>query len=416
MKLNKIIIAILMSLIVVWLMLNIHNYMELKDIKKESENLKWEIVDETIDHTDREPVIDDVQSEMAEENADVIHGEPVNDEKQSEMAEENADVIHGEPVNDEKQSEMAEENADVIHGEPVNDEKQSETVEENKNDNNAEKQTGITGNFIDYSKDNMFFEGEYGDVVGPENTLKYTLLKEVGYFSSYYKCYLKNEDGTTIEKTDLLSKDKTNPYKYLFVNSSEGDGNSWGFLESNYDKIQENTESYSSEKYGNLKIGKYVKPIEVELAELRMSDSSVYDDSYTLNQKTAIMWRVLEENVIYLSEEESEEEYRKFIDAASFSLTGISIMNGDNTREEEYNNHARAKKILVTIDNKNKYIFNLEDTNKPQLLGINYEKEEIMNPINIKIEVLEIYPGLKTDDVYINELGFGVDSKNIDWR
>lgn len=370
MKLNKIIIAILMSLIVVLLMLNIHNYMELKDIKKESENLKWEIVDETIDHTDREPVIDDVQSEMAEENADVIHGEPVNDEKQSE------------------------------------------TVEENKNDNNAEKQTGITGNFIDYSKDNMFFEGEYGDVVGPENTLKYTLLKEVGYFSSYYKCYLKNEDGTTVEKTDLLSKDKTNPYKYLFVNSSEGDGNSWGFLESNYDKIQENTESYSSEKYGNLKIGKYVKPIEVELAELRMSDGSVYDDSYTLNQKTAIMWYILEENYWL----EKPEEYRKFIDAASFSLTGISIMNGDNTSEEEYNNHARAKKILVTIDNKNKYIFNLEDTNKPQLLGINYEKEEIMHPINVKIEVLEIYPGLKTDDVYINELGFGVDSKNIDWR
>ena len=69
--------------------------------------------------------------------------------------------------------------------------------------------------------------------------------------------------------------------------------------------------------------------------------------------------------------------------------------------EEAYINNARAKKIQVTINNETVKIFELKDTKEVQLFDLNYKQTDISKPINVKIEVLEIYEGKETNDVYI---------------
>lgn len=91
-------------------------------------------------------------------------------------------------------------------------------------------------------------------------------------------------------------------------------------------------------------------------------------------------------------------------------LNGMSIRNGNCESEESYKNNSRAKKLELTINDTEKHIIELEDTNEVQLCDLNYKQTDIGKPITVKIEVLEVYNGLVSDDIYINEIGFGLTS------
>ena len=122
----------------------------------------------------------------------------------------------------------------------------------------------------------------------------------------------------------------------------------------------------------------------------------------TLKDKVTTMWNAIKNNDFYKNDK--------------YKLNGISIMNGNNNSEEDYNNNARAKKIKVTVNNDKSYTFELKDTNKPQVFDIGVEQEDISKVMNVTIEVLETYKGLVSNDVYINEIGFGISTGGLGAR
>lgn len=104
---------------------------------------------------------------------------------------------------------------------------------------------------------------------------------------------------------------------------------------------------------------------------------------------------------------------------ANYSLNRILIMNGYNYSKESYNEHGRAKKIKVTVNEK-EYYLDLADTPECQIFDINYKTNEIFKPLNVTIEVLEKYTGTSRtknsysyvvdEEVYISDIQFDVDA------
>lgn len=237
------------------------------------------------------------------------------------------------------------------------------TNEEEDEKDNVEKEEGVKGTFIDYSKDTTVVEDGNSEKIKGENTLKYSLLKENDYTHEFYE-------------------------KYCSVHEAEGDSAAWEEIESNYGKSSP------------VKVGKYTKTIECDIAVL--NEAGNYNDTMTLKDKVTTMWNAIKNNDFYKNDK--------------YKLNGISIMNGNNNSEEDYNNNARAKKIKVTVNNDKSYTFELKDTNKPQVFDIGVEQEDISKVMNVTIEVLETYKGLVSNDVYINEIGFGISTGGLGAR
>lgn len=93
-----------------------------------------------------------------------------------------------------------------------------------------------------------------------------------------------------------------------------------------------------------------------------------------------------------------------------FGIDKMIIMNGNNINEADFRNNARAKKIKVTINNDKEYIIELKDTNRAQVFNIDYKQNGIEKPIDVSVEVLEAYSGEKTQDIYISDIQFGVNT------
>ena len=93
-----------------------------------------------------------------------------------------------------------------------------------------------------------------------------------------------------------------------------------------------------------------------------------------------------------------------------FEIPNMFIMNGNNESKEKFKNNARVKKIKVTINNEKTYTFELKDTNKVQVFDLGYKQNTIEKPVNIEVEVLGRFNGEKTNDVYISDIQFGVES------
>lgn len=93
-----------------------------------------------------------------------------------------------------------------------------------------------------------------------------------------------------------------------------------------------------------------------------------------------------------------------------YEIPNLFIMNGNNESEEEYKNNARAKKIKVTINKEKEYFFNIKDTNRIQVFDVGYKQNNIEKPVKIEVEVLDKYKGEKTEDIYISDIQFGIES------
>lgn len=231
------------------------------------------------------------------------------------------------------------------------------TISNSTTINNTEKKQ-TKGIYIDFSKDTSVVEDGNQVKVTPSNTINYALLKKYGY------------DEKTFEK-------------YYSKGLAEGDS-------PNYEII-ENEE----------KLGKYTKPLTFNMAVVK--DSLYPDNTDTLiNNLKVFKPLLLKERTDWQTYSDND------IPELYMSLNGLSIMNGNNSSEESYNNNSRAKKIQVTINDTKSYTFELKDTNDVQIFDIDYKQSDIGKPITVKVEVLEKYEGLVSEDVYINEIGFGL--------
>ena len=52
----------------------------------------------------------------------------------------------------------------------------------------------------------------------------------------------------------------------------------------------------------------------------------------------------------------------------------------------------------------------MKDTNKVQVFNLGYKQDDIEKPVNIEVEVLGRFNGERTNDVYISDIQFGVES------
>lgn len=218
-------------------------------------------------------------------------------------------------------------------------------------------------------------------------------------------------------------------------------------------KHQENISIFSIvesnyKQYGLIKGGetieKYINPIEIKIAQIHktifdafeilengITDTERYenDELYkyfcdnVIQKSTQIGYVRLEKEIDELNFEElfdlninySYPSICSENDESYIKITGIALMNGNNTTEDMWIKSARAKKIKLTIESEDEdlpyeYFFELKDTMEIQLLDFKHVHEKNVKIINIQIDILEKYDGQENDDVYISDIRFGIDN------
>lgn len=242
----------------------------------------------------------------------------------------------------------------------------SNTYTNNVTNQEVKKETNVSkAEYIDYLGGNVPVENGYGEEIKASNTINYALLKKYGY------------------DENILGK-------YYSEGLALGDSPNIQIIECNYD---------------NNVVGKYTKPIKYNM-------SIVKDGLYPENDNT------LEDNLEDFRKELLKEKnnYNESTSDLYVKLNGLSIMNGNCGNYESYINNSRAKKIQVIVDGKATYVFDLKDTNEVQTFDLNYQHSNIGTPITVEVTVLEKYNGQSSSDVYINEIGFGLEANGFGGR
>ncbi len=102
-------------------------------------------------------------------------------------------------------------------------------------------------------------------------------------------------------------------------------------------------------------------------------------------------------------------------EGASPRINTIIVANGYVKSQAAWENNSRVKKLKVYLDNKPLFILNLEDKRATQTFNIdpigfsdreNDVARKKLAPWKLKFEILEVYKGLKYDDVAISEIYF----------
>lgn len=100
--------------------------------------------------------------------------------------------------------------------------------------------------------------------------------------------------------------------------------------------------------------------------------------------------------------------------AGSPRITEIKVINGYIKSKSAWQNNSRVKSLKLYINNKPFAILNLKDERSCQTFKVNpigskrNEKGELIEnkPWTLKFEILEVYQGLKYDDVVMSEIYF----------
>lgn len=170
-------------------------------------------------------------------------------------------------------------------------------------------------------------------------------------------------------------------------------------------EIFEIESNYTQYTYKSTKLAKYDNEITFKLATFNEAYDLNLDGDYTLEQRTKSQSDDLKSGKKDYHYDDIPKD-RKFY----YEIPAMLVMNGNNTSENDYKNNARAKKIKVIVNEDKEYIFDLKDTNAVQVFDIDYKQDTIEEPVNIKVEVLETYAGEKTEDVYISDIQFSIES------
>lgn len=152
-------------------------------------------------------------------------------------------------------------------------------------------------------------------------------------------------------------------------------------------------------------------PIQIQAAEMHWElntwvyGSELCDEEYStlpLTEKTAKQNELLNTGAVYAHDCPPESE-------RYYAATGLTILNGDSRTEETYFTGSRAKDIRITVNGEYAREITLADSPAPQLIALDYTQHTIAKPLDFTIEVLSSYPG-ETPDIYITEIGVGIDS------
>jgi len=223
---------------------------------------------------------------------------------------------------------------------------------------------------------------------------------------------------------DIIASDKENLEDYSELTNPEiygiGDSNSGTLLESNYKQYDWNSEYDEDGNIVEKTIKEYEEAINIKIGKVnsgcieKLNNENMIIDEFgnVLETKETTIEETLEYqynefktnwNEYYYGEEEFKEQLY-------FKITGMLIMNGNNSSEEDYYNHARAKKIKVIFNEQDEKIINLEDTKNVQFIDLQYIHYDISKPVNISVEVLEMYEGKVNNDIYVADVQFGISS------
>ena len=255
-----------------------------------------------------------------------------------------------------------------------------------------------------------------------------TTIEEVVEVENDVKKYTLAEYDDLEEKTGneiiIHNGQEYSGFEFEYLNICR---NTWFSLVENYeDNIEEIMSKYCSEVFGygdaagNMlvesnytqynqdgnegDVERYIEPISIKVAAIHENTGNLenydYNKEYTLEELTKLQYDY--------SKDYFSEGYFKDV-PGYFEIKGVSIMNGNNSSDENWKDNARAKKIKLTINDKEQ-IVELEDKKEIQLIDIEYKQDTIEKPITIEVEVLEYYPGDKTNDIYISDIRCGFDT------
>ena len=242
------------------------------------------------------------------------------------------------------------------------------------------------------------------------------------YFETDINVYEEKAVGVQDKTLDeLINSNKENIEKYSQLLDADiygiGDSNGGSLIESNYKQYSfqetyDEDETMVLEKYSDIikiKMGfvnySCIEKLDTLNTELDENGTIVERKEATLDEKLEFQSREFKYNwnEYYVGEDE-------FNDELYFKITGMTLMNGNNSSEEAYNKYSRAKKIKITFNNEKEEIVNLLDTKKAQFIDLSYIQYDISKPVQINIEVLEKYDGKNSKDIYIADIQFGMES------
>ena len=246
---------------------------------------------------------------------------------------------------------------------------------------------------IDISENSISYKDEYNV---PGNTYQYTSLKEE-IFDSVYQNYKETLQNKISEYERNLANYSRHNINFNIENKPEKQEI---IRQSNY--LYYSNDNYQIEDY------KYFGPITMEIALINSDVYSRMNEINDINDMTNYQNQLLNK---YLSGEERSnytnipEEKDRY-----YRITGMYILNGNTSNEEENLENGKAKMLVVTLNNEKKYTFNLENKVGPMLFDMDYTQKYISEPIHIQIEVIDSYSGKVTNDVYLGEIEFGIET------
>lgn len=179
--------------------------------------------------------------------------------------------------------------------------------------------------------------------------------------------------------------------KYYTEGTIIGDTTKLYIQESNYSQFNTNKTS--------LEISPYTTPITIDVALL----NSIYlsDENTTLKEHVTYQNSKLKEILKYYSDIKQTDITKQ---KTYYKITGMLIVTDTNIK---------PKQVKITINNSQSKTYTLNDTDKYQLIDLDYTQNNISKPVNIKIEVLSTYENSSdsTDtSLYIEDIKLGIDS------
>ena len=91
---------------------------------------------------------------------------------------------------------------------------------------------------------------------------------------------------------------------------------------------------------------------------------------------------------------------------SAMSVSSFFIINGYRLNMETWNNYSRVKQLKLYIDGVPVALINLNDTYKAQTVSIPEHWIMYSQKAVIRFEIVDVYPGLKFQNVAISELKF----------
>ena len=280
------------------------------------------------------------------------------------------------------------------------------------------------------------------EIANIEDEIEDIVQEKINQELEYQKLLLEEGDAQINTYKSIFKNYPDNFYEIIEKYSIDGglESAAWEEVESNYYQYESKDSYYiydeMNDNYYSKDILKYTNPINIKLARmhedtynliedcLESEFSSLSEDEIArLKKEVNIDWNQeiyelnnefyglpLDELVRIQSEFSRDALGEKIGKDGFFKITGMLIMNGNNSSEAEWKNNSRAKKIKVIINENEEYIYNLDDTSEVQLIDLNYTQNNTAKPINVEIKILEKYNGDISEDVYISDIRLGLDS------